>query len=116
MAGGGRRDHDQLKTHFYQADGNGVRLSLRVTPRARSSQITGPVDAGNGRTALAVKLAAVPAEGAANDVLIALLAGELGVGRAALRIVAGDKARLKVVRVADCRLEAIEAWAARWPA
>ena len=114
MAGGGRRDHHQLTGAFYQADGNGVRLALRVTPRARCSQIAGPVDAGGGRTALAVKLAAPPVDGTANEALIALLAKELGVARSALRIVAGEKARLKTLRVSDCPLPAIAAWASRW--
>ena len=93
-----------------------MRLTLRVTPRARRSQITGPVEAGDGRSALAIKLAAPPVDGAANEALIAFVAQELGVGRSALRIVSGEKARLKVVRVADCRVQAIAAWAAQWPA
>jgi uncharacterized protein len=104
-----------LSDAFFQPDGNGVRLTLRVTPRARRSQITGPVEAGEGRSALAVKLAAPPVEGAANEALIAFLAQELGVGRSALRIVSGEKSRLKVVRVADCRVQAVAAWAAQWP-
>jgi uncharacterized protein len=116
MAGGGRRDHYQLSNTFYQADGNGVRLVLRVTPRARRSQIAGPVEAGEGRTALAVKLAVPPAEGAANDALIALLAKELGVAKSALRIVSGEKSRLKTLRISDCPLPAIAAWASRWTA
>ena len=104
-----------MSAAFFQPDGDGVRLTLRITPRARRAQITGPIEAGGGRSALAVKLAAPPVEGAANEALIALLAEELGVGRSALTILSGEKSRLKVVRVADCRMEAIEAWAARWP-
>ncbi len=100
---------------FFSADRGGVRLVLRVTPGAARSGIFGPVDIGEGRTALAVKVAAAPVEGAANDALIALLAKELKVARSALSLVSGATSRLKVVRVADCPLPRIAAWAAHWP-
>ena len=116
MARGGRRDHHQLSSNFYSLDGDGVRLALRVTPRARRSEITGTIAAGEGRTALAIKLAAPPVDGAANEALVAFLAHELGLARSALRIVAGEKARLKTVRISDCPLAAIAAWAAQWTA
>ena len=99
---------------FYSLDGGGVRLALRVTPRARNSEIAGIVATAGDRIALSIKLAAPPVEGAANEALVAFLAGELGVSRSALRIVAGEKSRLKTIRVSDCPLDAIEAWAARW--
>ena len=101
---------------FFSADRGGVRLVLRVTPSAGRSGIFGPVDVGEGRTALAVKVAAPPVDGAANDALIALLAKELGVARSALCLVSGATSRLKVVRVADFPLPKLAAWAARWPA
>lgn len=91
-----------------------MRLVLRVTPGARRSGIFGSVDVGEGRTALAVKVAAQPVEGAANEALIDLLAKEFGVARSAVSLVSGAGSRLKVVRVADCPLPKIAAWAARW--
>ena len=100
---------------FFSGDRGGVRLVLRVTPGAARSGIFGPVDIGDDRTALAVKVAAPPVEGAANEALIALLAKELGVARSALNLVSGATSRLKVVRVADCPVPKIAAWAARWP-
>jgi uncharacterized protein len=104
-----------LKRCFYSLDADGVRLAVRVTPRARHSEIVGRIHVGGSQGALAVKLAAPPVEGAANEALIGLLAKELGVSRSALRIVAGEKSRLKTVRIADCPLQAIAAWAAQWP-
>jgi uncharacterized protein len=92
-----------------------VRLAVRVTPSAGRSGVFGPVDIGDGRTALAVKLAAPPVDGAANEALIELLAGELGVARSAVSIVSGATSRLKVVRVADCPPARVAARAARWP-
>jgi uncharacterized protein (TIGR00251 family) len=100
---------------FLSADRGGVRVVLRVTPSAGRSGIFGPVDIGEGRTALAVKVAAPPVEGAANEALIALLAKELGVARSAVSLVSGAASRLKIVRVADCPLPKAAAWAARWP-
>jgi uncharacterized protein len=49
--------------------------------------------------ALKVRLTAPPVEGAANDALVAFLAGALGVPRRAVRIVSGAAARTKVVEV-----------------
>ncbi len=92
-----------------------MRLVLRVTPSAGRSAIFGPVDIGEGRTALGVKVAAPPVDGAANEALIALRAKALTVARSARSLASGATSRLKVVRVADCPLPKVAAWAARWP-
>ena len=88
---------------------------MRVSPSAGKSGIFGPVDIGDGRMALAVKLAAPPVDGAANEALIDLLAKELGVARSAITILSGAASRLKLVRVADCPPARVAARAARWP-
>ena len=110
MAGGRRSDHDQLSA--FASDGEGVRLNVRVTPRARKSAVTGLVEGAEGRAAIAVKLAAPPVDGAANQALIAFLAVELGVGRSAVQIVSGEKSRLKTVRIARLSPDAVRAWLA----
>lgn len=79
---------------------HGVRLSVRLTPRAKRDAVAGLVDAGEGRTALAVRLTAPPVEGAANRALIAFLARTLKLPRSAIAIVAGDRSRLKTVEIA----------------
>ena len=96
----------------FASDGGGVRLSVRVTPRARKSAVTGLVECAEGRTAIAVKLATPPVDGAANQALIAFLAVELGVGRSAVQIVSGEKSRHKTVRIARLSAEAVRAWLA----
>jgi uncharacterized protein (TIGR00251 family) len=74
--------------------GSGVRFSVRVQPRAASPGVGG-VHGG----ALKVRLSAPPVDNAANEALVVLLAGELGVPRRAVRIVAGATSRTKVIEV-----------------
>ena len=50
--------------------------------------------------ALKVKVAAVPEKGKANAAAVALLAKALGVPKSAIRLVAGETARSKVVEIA----------------
>lgn len=78
-----------------RAHGDGVRFAVRVQPRASRTSIEG-VHGG----ALKVRLNAPPVDGAANDALVALLADALGVPKRAVRIVAGESARSKIVEVA----------------
>jgi uncharacterized protein YggU (UPF0235/DUF167 family) len=52
-----------------------------------------------------VRLAAPPVDGAANEALIALLAGLLAVARSAIRIKSGATSRRKTVVVAGVTLE-----------
>ena len=73
---------------------DGVVIAVRVIPRAGKHEIAG-IRGG----ALLVRLAAPPVEGAANDALIAFLAGRLRVPRRALRIVSGEHGRQKRVAI-----------------
>lgn len=74
---------------------NGVRFGVRVQPRASRNAIAG-LHGG----ALKIQLTAPPAEGQANEALVAFLAERLHVTRAAVRIVAGSSSRSKVIAVA----------------
>jgi len=74
--------------------GGAVRIPVRAQPRASRSEV-----AGEHGGALRVRLAAPPVEGAANDELVRLLARVLGVPRSAVRVVAGQRGRTKVVEV-----------------
>jgi len=73
---------------------NSVRFAVRVQPRASRSEI-----AGVHGDALKIRLSAPPVDGAANDALVELMAGSLGVAKRAVRIVSGDQSRSKVVEV-----------------
>jgi uncharacterized protein (TIGR00251 family) len=69
-------------------------LELRVQPRASKTELVGWHGG-----ALKVRLTAPPAEGAANEALIALLAEVLGVRRAEIRILSGQTGRQKRVAI-----------------
>jgi uncharacterized protein len=77
-----------------QATGRGVRLTVRVQPRASDNRIVGV----HGE-ALKVRLTAPPVDGAANEALVELLAGTFGIPTRAITIVAGMSSRTKVVEL-----------------
>ncbi len=77
---------------------DGVRLRLRVQPRARRNRVDGlAADAGGG--VLRIAVTAAPESGAANDAVIALLAKELHLAKSALSLVSGAADRRKVIKV-----------------
>ena len=76
-----------------------VLLAVRVTPRAARPGI-GPwqVDAA-GRPFLEVRVAAAPADGAANEALIRMLAKALGLPGSKIAIASGHGSRMKRVEI-----------------
>ena len=81
----------------------GVRFAVRVQPRASRSEVAGVLG-----DALKVRLQAPPVDGAANAALVDFLADALGVPRRAVRIVAGESSRSKVVEVDGVLPAAVE--------
>lgn len=81
----------------YEVIPEGIRLALRLTPRANRDGLDGLVADADGRVALQVRVAAPPVEGAANAALIAYLAKTLKLRRSDVRIVSGETARLKIL-------------------
>ena len=71
-----------------------ARLTLHVQPRARRTEV-----AGLHGDAVKVRVAAPPADGAANAELVRFVAERLGVPRSAVRVAAGAGARRKVIEV-----------------
>lgn len=84
-----------------------ARFAVRLTPRAGSDHVDGVVEG-----VLRARVTAPAVDGAANHALIRLLAGELGVGRSDIRIVAGATGRHKLLVVDGLTGDAI---VARWP-
>ena len=67
---------------------------MRATPRAPRSVLL-PAEGH-----FAARLKAPPVEGAANDALVALVAEVFGVSKRAVTLIAGDRARMKRLRIA----------------
>jgi uncharacterized protein len=85
-----------------RATPDGTTVRVRVVPGARITELAG-VDGG----VLRVRVAAPPVEGKANKALLVFLAGRLGVRPRALRVLAGEHARDKVVLVQGVAPEAV---------
>ena len=82
----------------------GVSFRVRVVPRAGRTGV-----AGVRGDALLVRLAAAPVEGAANEALVAALAGILAVPRRDVAITSGERSRDKVVRIAGLDIARVSA-------
>jgi uncharacterized protein len=76
-----------------------VRLAVRVTARARRSELLGVTTDERGRSILSLRLAAPPVDGAANKALCRFLAEAAGVGRSQVSILSGETSRQKIVGI-----------------
>ena len=76
------------------ATATGVRVSIRVQPRASANEIVGAHGDG-----VRIRLRAPPVEGAANEALIDFLSDALGIARRDITIVAGSSSRSKIVEL-----------------
>ena len=70
-------------------------LAVRLTPRGGRDAVEGWASDADGRPYLKVRVASPPVDGAANAALLAFLAKTLRIPRSAVRLAAGDTARLK---------------------
>ena len=68
----------------------GVRLRLRIQPRAARTELVGLHG-----DAIRIRLSAPPVDGAANEALLKFLADKLSVPLGAVRLTAGEPAGLK---------------------
>lgn len=84
----------------YAAVPDGVRLALRLTPRAARNGMDGIVSDADGRPLLKLRLVAPPVEGAANEALIAFLAKTLSLRKADISIRSGETGRIKILHLA----------------
>lgn len=76
------------------ADTPSTTLSVRVLPRSSKDEIVGKQD-----DIYKIRLTAPAVEGKANKALIALLAKRLGLAKTHIRIVSGERARIKSIRI-----------------
>ena len=93
----------------------GIRLRLKVAPKARRNEIGGWLDEPDGGKALKVAVTAAPEDGKANAAVVALLAKEWGVAKSAISVVTGATDRRKVVEIrgpSDAVLAKVQGWLA----
>jgi len=97
----------------YAAVESGVRLALRLTPRAAKNGVDGIVQDADGRPLLKLRLVAPPVESAANQALIAFLAKSLSLRKADISIRSGETSRIKILHLAGdstTLLQKLDAW------
>ena len=76
---------------------SGAALTVRVTPRARRTEVAEILEDGTIR----IRVTAPPVEGKANAALIQFLAEALGIRRNRIDIVAGEKGLDKIVSITE---------------
>jgi uncharacterized protein (TIGR00251 family) len=74
-------------------------LPIRVTPRSARPGVGSWRPGADGREELEIRVAEAPADGAANEAVVRLLAKALGVSRSEVTIVSGAASRHKRVAI-----------------
>lgn len=83
----------------YRLQAEGLRLFIRLTPKAGRDAIEGLKPTADGGAEVAAKVTAVPEKGKANAALLKLLAKALKLPAGSLQIVAGETDRHKQVLI-----------------
>jgi uncharacterized protein (TIGR00251 family) len=81
-------------------EADGVRVAVRLTPRARADRLDGIGHLADGTAVLLVSVTAPPVDSRANEALLRLLAKEWGLPRRDLSVSGGQKSRNKQVHIA----------------
>lgn len=110
----GRRTAGAGRSPFRAAQ-DGLRVRVRLTPRAADDRIDGLALEADGSTAIKVAVTAPPADGRANAALIRFLAAAWRLPRSRISLVAGAADRRKTLHVAgepEALRGRLEAWLA----
>lgn len=83
----------------FVACAEGVRIRVRLTPRAATDRLGGTRDEADGGVALKAAVTAPPEDGRANAALVAMLAKACRVPKSAIHVVAGASDRRKTLLV-----------------
>lgn len=89
---------------------HGAALTVRVTPRARTTEFGGVLEDGT----LRIRVQEPPIEGKANKALLSYLAKVLGIRKNQIQIVAGRKGLDKIISVDNMTAEEVEARLQGW--
>jgi uncharacterized protein len=88
----------ELATPFV-ATAEGLRVRVRVTPKARMARIEGFSSDGHGRVQIELAVTAAPEDGKANAAVLALLANEWRLPKSTLAVASGAGHRNKVISI-----------------
>ena len=91
---------DGATAHPWRLRVEGVDLRVRVIPRGGRDVIDGVETLSDGRPILKIRVRALPEDGTANASVRRLLARALGVAASAVRLEAGETARVKTFVIA----------------
>ncbi|MBI2239530.1 MAG: DUF167 domain-containing protein [Magnetospirillum gryphiswaldense] len=100
----------------YVSAPGGIKLFVRLTPKASRDKIDGPVAEADGGTVLKASVTAVPEDGKANAALIKMLAKEWRLPKSTFEIVAGATDRRKTLLISGDAAElahCLDQWMAR---
>lgn len=84
----------------FRAAGDGVRLALRLQPRASRNRIDGIAARSDGALVLSARVTAPPEGGKANAAAVALLAKAWGLPKRDIQVISGATDRNKVFHIA----------------
>jgi uncharacterized protein (TIGR00251 family) len=84
----------------WRAVADGILLDIRVTPKSGRDAIDGIEILSDGRPVLKVRVRAMPADGEANEAVIALVAKSIKLAKSNLVLERGMTARVKTLRIA----------------
>lgn len=97
--------------------GDGVKVTVRVSPKASRDKIDGVVDTADGGRALKVAVTAPPEDGKANDAVLRLLAKAWKIPKSAMEVSVGAASRSKTVMIGAAHprdlFEFLKDWQAR---
>ncbi|GHF14210.1 UPF0235 protein [Kordiimonas sediminis] len=82
-----------------EASADGVRLHIKLTPKAAQDKLDRLEQADDGSVRMRVTVTAVPEKGKANAALIKLLSKKLALPKSRIQIIAGEQSRLKTLMI-----------------
>lgn len=96
---------------FFHPVAGGLRVAVKLTPKASRDRVEGPQPEADGSVVLKVSVTTVPEDGKANAALIKLLSKEWRIPKSSIGIVQGATDRRKVLLITGdptelgCQLE-----------
>ncbi|MGE0341328.1 MAG: DUF167 family protein [Xanthobacteraceae bacterium] len=77
----------------------GVLVDLRVTPKSSRDEIDAVEQLSDGQPVMKIRVRALPADGQANDAVVALLAKKLRLPKSCVSLERGGASRMKTLRL-----------------